>query len=279
MSAELRLGVITSGAFPDLVKDDQPFLAALPALGVRVVPLVWGAATLAAEVDAYLVRSPWDWYLRPDEFDAFLAALPETRTHNAPSLMRAYLGKDYLLAFAAAGIATVPTELVDGGHAEIGRAIARRDWSRSVVKPIRSAGAHRTICIDGGIAPPSLAPERWLVQRYLPEIERGELSFVFFDGELSHCVRKSPRAGDFRVQREHGGNSERHVPSAELVAQAARALSQLGPAPLYARVDGVVVDDELLLMELEVVEPELFFGLCAEAGPRFANALCKRLFR
>jgi len=102
---------------------------------------------------------------------------------------------------------------------------------------------------------------------------------VFFDGVFSHAVRKSPRAGDFRVQREHGGSSAREVPTPELIAEAQRALSQIGAAPLYARVDGVVVAGRFMLMELEVVEPELFFGLCREAGLRFAKALCRRLGR
>jgi glutathione synthase/RimK-type ligase-like ATP-grasp enzyme len=123
----------------------------------------------------------------------------------------------------------------------------------------------------------TLARGRWLVQRYARSIERGELSFVFFDGVFSHVVRKRARAGDFRVQAEHGGTSALELADEGLVAQAARALAALGPAPLYARVDGVLEPDGLTLMELEVVEPQLFFALCPDAGGRLADALLRRM--
>jgi hypothetical protein len=39
----------------------------------------------------------------------------------------------------------------------------------------------------------------------------------------------------------------------------------------------VLEPEGLVLMELEVVEPQLFFSLCPEAGARLADALLARM--
>jgi hypothetical protein len=45
-----------------------------------------------------------------------------------------------------------------------------------------------------------------LVQPCQPEVlNSGEASLVFFGGTYSHAVRKTPAAGDYRVQDHHGG--------------------------------------------------------------------------
>jgi glutathione synthase/RimK-type ligase-like ATP-grasp enzyme len=272
-----RVGLITCDALPTLHEDERPFLEALPAHGLEPVALPWGPSALTADVDAFVVRTPWDWPRRAAAFDAFLARLPEERTYNAPSLMRACLAKDYLFTLARAGIPIVPSELVEGDGSAARAAILRRGWTRAVVKPMRSATAHRTHVVDRD-AVPSLEHDRWLVQPFLPEIVDGELSYVFFEGELSHAVRKIPRPGDFRVQEEHGGQSVPEPIDRALAAQARAALDALpGQRPLYARVDGVVHRGALHVMELEVVEPQLFFALFPEAGERLAAALARRL--
>jgi len=47
--------------------------------------------------------------------------------------------------------------------------------------------------------------------------------------------------------------------------------------PLYARVDGIVRDDQFVLMELELIEPNLFLANAAGAVDRFASAIARRL--
>jgi hypothetical protein len=42
---------------------------------------------------------------------------------------------------------------------------------------------------------------------------------------------------------------------------------------LYARVDGLVKDEQFVLMELELIEPELGFREVPEAAMTFCNLL------
>jgi hypothetical protein len=128
-----------------------------------------------------------------------------------------------------------------------------------------------------------------LLQEFVPSISHGELSLIFFDGVFSHCVRKMPKAGDWRTNWRFGGRSqaERNPPRAALVmlfcvflfqrccflmllqllaqksleAAARHAFpppAPTPPPPVWARVDCVMRGDEAVLMELELIEPVLF---------------------
>ena len=112
-----------------------------------------------------------------------------------------------------------------------------------------------------------------LVQPYVASVAgRGETSLVFAGDSFSHAVRKVPRTGDFRVQAEHGGSVVVHRPTADELRVARAALRTAPGTRTYARVDLVATDDGPAVMELELVEPELFLGTDPGAPARFAAA-------
>ena len=117
-----------------------------------------------------------------------------------------------------------------------------------------------------------------MVQPLVESLVRdGEWSFVFLGGEFSHAVLKRPAPGDFRVQSIHGGTVSRGNPRQEWVSQARAVLDSVTEPWLYARVDGCIVDGRVVLMELEMLEPDLFFNLAPEAAVRFADCLESRV--
>jgi glutathione synthase/RimK-type ligase-like ATP-grasp enzyme len=122
--------------------------------------------------------------------------------------------------------------------------------------------------------------EAFLIQEFIPEIlTAGELSFIYIDGWHSHVVLKRAAAGDFRVQKDYGGTAEPFMPSPELLKQAdeiAATVPQVRDS-LYCRIDAVARGGKLVLMELELIEPELFLGLAEGAAERFADAIVRRL--
>jgi glutathione synthase/RimK-type ligase-like ATP-grasp enzyme len=197
-----------------------------------------------------------------------------TDLHNAAVIVAWNTDKRYLGALAAAGVPVVPTLWLDrGAPTALAPLLSARGWGDLVIKPVVSAGAHETLRVPAGalaLAEQHLArlqpTAAMMVQPYLRAIEdQGELSLVFFGGAFSHAVRKRPRAGDFRSQLQFGAALTVAVPDpAELAC--ARAALAAAPAPtLYARVDLVPASDgQPLVMELELVEPQLFFR---EGGP------------
>jgi hypothetical protein len=86
-------------------------------------------------------------------------------------------------------------------------------------------------------------------------------------------VRKTPTDGDFRVQTAYGGGAETDHPGREVLDVARRALDA-APSPwLYARVDGIETAAGFILLELEMLEPSLYFSHSAPAIGRFADAI------
>jgi glutathione synthase/RimK-type ligase-like ATP-grasp enzyme len=238
-----------------------------------------------------VVRSCWDYFHRAGEFHAWLDRVEAdgARVHNEPRILRWNADKAYLRDLDARGVPVIPTRWLDGGT-RTSLAELRRDtgWAELVVKPTVSGGAHRTWrstseteMMDHRRLAKMIDAGAVMVQPLVPEIERdGEWSLVFLAGAYSHAVLKRPCPGDFRVQREHGGTLEPAEPAASVIAAAARAIAAIPfgtDAPLYTRVDGCMVDGGLLLMELEVLEPELFLRCAPGAASRLAEALLARM--
>ena len=106
----------------------------------------------------------------------------------------------------------------------------------------------------------------------------GELTLVVIDGTVTHAVRKLPKAGDFRVQDDHGGTWTAYSPRPVEIAFAEQAMAACSPRPLYGRVDLVRgPNGELQLMELELIEPELWLRTHPAAAQRMARAIAARV--
>ena len=124
------------------------------------------------------------------------------------------------------------------------------------------------------------ANREFLAQPFVSAITtEGEFSLFYFNGAHSHTILKTPKAGDFRVQEEHGGVIRAVEADDSLRAAGRKALAVLESVPLYARADFVRApnDHEFWLMELELIEPSLYLRMDAGAPGRFAHALHARV--
>lgn len=277
-----RVALVTCGTLPELTDDDRPLLAELWALGVEARPAVWDDAAVDwRSFDAAVLRSVWDYHLSPAAFHAWLSRLEALGVPlwNPAAVVRANADKAYLKELEAAGVSVVPTAWVDR-RIRLDDLLAERGWSDAVVKPVVSAGAFRTTRValghEGGqrALDEVLAHSGAMVQPFLPEIAaEGEWSFVFLGGKFSHAALKTPRAGDFRVQEDHGGRVRRAEPPPGLLIQARDALSACPGSTLYARVDGVRRGGSLLVVEAELTEPSLYLSLAPGAARRFAGLI------
>jgi glutathione synthase/RimK-type ligase-like ATP-grasp enzyme len=117
-----------------------------------------------------------------------------------------------------------------------------------------------------------------MLQEVVPEIVgRGETSIVYAGGAFSHAVVKRATDGEFRVQQDFGGRVEAASPSASLLSFGASVMTLVPDTCLYARVDVVESSRGPLLLELELIEPELYFLYVPEAAGRMAQLIAKRL--
>jgi glutathione synthase/RimK-type ligase-like ATP-grasp enzyme len=292
-----RVALITYSGVPAITTDDRLLRDALVARGAEVDARPWDARTDWSSYHRLVLRSCWNFHHRPKEFLLWVNEVKERHDgslRNSPALVQWSVDKRYLMDLEAGGVAIVPTIWVSAADGEpapnLDELIATQGWKEgAVVKPAISATAHQTWLVEPSGASAhqprfesllATSPSGVMVQPFLPEIRDGEWSLVFLGGEFSHAVVKRPADGDFRVQNDFGGSVERREPSAELIedglavlSAAARATNTRVEDILYARVDGIVRDESLLLMELEVIEPALFFSHAPGAAARMAELI------
>lgn len=280
----------TCAHLPEPDPDQAPTVAALEALGLSVAVRGWDDPDARWD-DGRLVlpRATWTYPWAVDAFRRWLGVVSATTPIlNPPDVLRWNLHKGYLLALADAGVPVTPTALLRAGDStSFDALLAERGWDEVVVKPAISGGSFRTLKVTGANRDEGrahladLVSERdVLVQPYLRSVEgHGERSLIWVDGVLTHAIRKNPR---FQGMDESVSTTSVPIAPAEAaVADAAIAAARsLVPADelLYARVD--VAPDaagRYVLMELELIEPSLFFPQGPKGAARFAAAVARYL--
>lgn len=279
-----RVGLVTCVELPEPDPDEQHLLDALAARGIAAQLLPWDdPAADAAAYDLCVFRSCWNYHLDPPAFLDWLArAQRVTRLANPTAAVRWNHHKRYLIDLATAGLPTLPTLLIPrGAPTDLAAAIGPHGWRDVVIKPAISAGSFQTrryqldqVAEAQAFLDEQLRLRDMLVQRYMPSVDdTGERSVVWIDGRCTHVVRKQPRFAD---GYERVSDALDVSPRERELAE--RALAAQGSALLYARVD-LIQDDygELMVSELELIEPSLFFAQCPAALSAFVdaiNALC-----
>jgi glutathione synthase/RimK-type ligase-like ATP-grasp enzyme len=205
------------------------------------------------------------------------------RLFNPIALVRWNLRKDYIGKLAAAGVRVPHSRFVACETAAIETVFVETGWRQAVVKPMTGASGYSVELVGrekvaDAVSRLAAAARTGgvLVQEFLPEIEDGELSLIYFDGLFSHAVRKRPPRGEFRVNSRFGATYSAETPSREVTEQGGAVLRALPELPLYARVDGVVRDGRLIVIEVEVLEPGLFLDFDRGSAERFAQATITR---
>ena len=195
--------------------------------------------------------------------------------------------KHYLADLEAAGLPIVPTVFVERGEGtSLADAMATLGTDAVVFKPTVSGAAFETHRVQGdGLSEhaerfAALTAERaMMVQPFMTSIlERGEVTVVAMQGRPTHGLVKRAKAGDFRVQDDHGGTLHDHAPAPDELAITQAAMRVRATTPVYGRVD-LVRDEEGAprIMELELIEPELWLRLHPPAAQAFADGIAAAL--
>lgn len=318
MPVDARIALVTCAAFPDLWDDDHPVRDALRARGVTVDVVRWDDPD--ADWSAYdltVIRSPWDYVPRRDEFVAWARSVP--RLANPADIIAWNTDKRYLSALAEAGVPVIPTTFIGPGESwppppaigdtrptsaagepppatgDTPTTPVTGEW---VVKPTVSAGSQDTARYE---LPAQLAEARAhvdrltaagrtaMIQPYLSAVDTaGETAVLCLpdaSGELtySHAVRKGPmlrHTGEHQIDPGSEDITPRTPTEAELevARQALAAVPGGAKRLLYARIDVIPGPDGApLMVEFELTEPSLFLSFAPGSGDRLADAILARL--
>ena len=235
-----------------------------------------------------LIKSPWDYFDRYTEFQQWCSTMKSTGIpiFNDIDVILWNSDKKYLQDIQAKGHKVIPTQfLPKTKHVQLAHAFDSFGTDYLIFKPSVSGGAKNTIKIRRGETEQYdqrvnelLQKEDFLLQPFIQEIvEEGEYSFVFFGGRFSHAVLKKAKSGDFRVQHFFGGKIEAISPQAKVLSVAQAIVDDFASDCLYARVDGVMVEGDFYLMELELIEPYLFLFTSPVAKDNYIRVIKEKI--
>jgi glutathione synthase/RimK-type ligase-like ATP-grasp enzyme len=273
----------------NILTEDRLVQQALEKKGLRVARKDWADPGVDwNQTKTALFRTTWDYF---DQFPRFSDWLDATATKtyfiNPIEQIRWNMDKHYLLDLQEKGINIPPTVMVETGETTTLEAIHRQTgWKKSVLKPAISGAARHTYLLHADqldqhetIFQQLIARESMMIQEFQEfVVETGEVSLMLFDGQYSHAVLKVAKAGDFRVQDDFGGTLHDYTPSREEIDFAIQVVEACSPVPAYARVD-LIKDNQQqnTIIEVELIEPELWFRRDPLAAELLAEAVCKRL--
>lgn len=279
----MKAALITCARLPHLHPDDELLAPILKELAIETVAVDW-AGEMPQDVDAIWLRTPWDYHRQLPRFLEWLESTGDLPMWNSREVVRWNSHKRYVGELYEAGLPVVPTRIYEPEHPLDEKELAQ--WLNGqpvVVKPAVSAGSYKTSRYDRWNEAATQharelhGQEAVMIQPYFANIEtHGERSLIFLDGNYSHAVRRhlplveGPEV-DYLMQPVEAS-------AAELEA-AAKILKHLPfPDLLYARVD-LIPDPEghPVLLELELIEPQLFLREHPEGAPVLARAFARRL--
>jgi glutathione synthase/RimK-type ligase-like ATP-grasp enzyme len=263
---------------------DQP----LAEIGWNVTYVPWRDASIDwNQYDLVVIRSCWDYQKDSDQFLEVLESIDQSsaRLENNLELVCWNIHKSYLRDLEMSDVNIVPTLWSNALSAkDVSQYFEHFNTEEIIIKPCISAGAENTYRIhieEQDSCLPSLlttfAQKDYMVQPFIPNIiTEGEYSLMYFSGKHSHSILKTPKLGDFRVQEEYGSRLLNVVPDEKMQNLSNKALKSLPEIPLYARVDMVRDGDDYFIMELELIEPSLYFNMDPASVNNFVSAFAQR---
>ena len=281
---KMKIALLTCQNLPNLNLSDQQLIPTLAKHNIIATAAIWDDKSINWTLFDYLLfRNTWDYYEKENQFNTWLNHIQSLgiKTLNAIEIIQKNKHKFYLRDFYNQGITILPTVFIEKTTTLNLAQIIPSHWKKAVIKPAFSAGSFQTQLFEVSqieqinLQYQSIAQEKeLLLQEYMPQIvTQGETSFIFFNKQFSHCVNKKPNEGDFRIQVQYGGKYTLIHPSQDLINQAQKIVNTFPDKLLYARVDGIIINNQLHLMEVECIEPDLYFNLSENSQTNFVNAL------
>ena len=254
--------------------------------GCEFIP--WDSSSINWDAfDAVIIRSTWDYQQKEKLFFKTLQSIEASSAtlYNSLDTVKWNINKRYLLELERENISIIPTRLYDSFDFEIvSQLFSFFNENKLVIKPCVSANADDTFILEQSkmenlksVLEGTFSRKDFLVQPFIKNVEsEGEYSLIYFGNRLSHVLLKTPKNGDFRVQEEHGGILKAiNKPESSLIDFGNKVMGTIPYQCLYSRVDVVRGSDNYLLMEVELIEPSLYFNMDPKSPQMFAEVFNK----
>ncbi|MFA5670109.1 MAG: hypothetical protein WC967_12785 [Balneolaceae bacterium] len=273
----------------NVLLEDGLVIASLEEKGLTVTRKDWADSDFDwSSTRAILFRSTWDYFDQIELFKAWLKKVEsQTKAINPISQIWWNMDKWYLRDLEKNGIPVVETLYIRRGEQRSLTQIHQQsNWKDAILKPTVAGGGRHTYRINSqnvadleSTFSALIKNEDLMLQPFQNSIERkGEISLVVIGGKFTHAILKKAKHGDFRVQDDFGGSVHPYTASVDEIAFAEKVVAACEPTPTYARVDVMWNNgDELVVSEVELIEPELWFRENIKAAILLADEVLKKV--
>lgn len=267
----LNIAFVTEKELPRLSGDDRQLISPFKKLGLKIVPTIWNDPRVKwGDFKAVIFRSCWHYYLKINEFKNWLDRLETLNANvwNPVEIIKWNIDKTYLIKLKKQGLNVIPT------FTSINKLNTQTE--DYILKPRYGTDSYDVRKRKRKDL--NIIPKDFLLQPFIKEIvESGEISIIFIGNKISHAVRKKPKNGEFRTNYSSGAKWTKENLNAEYTKQAQAIFDSLKTNLLYARLDVVEVDGKLMVMEIELTEPFLYFTWAKQAIELFARDLASKI--
>jgi len=278
----MKIALASCSELPGWEIDDAPLIDSLKEKGVDIHRPAWTDDVDWTQFDATIIRTTWDYHLNIDAFLEWSGKVP--RLYNNAEIVKWNANKSYLKEMESKGAVIAKTAWIPiNTKCCIEEIMDDFGSTYGFIKPQIGACASDTFRFkqDEFEKAQSFLNERlsmeMMVQPYIESVETiGELTAIYIGGQFSHGVQKIPVKGDYRVQDDFGAQDMPYAFTEDEIALMDELLTLVPQheSLVYARFDFLKSnDDELLLNELELIEPSLFFRHCPKAAHLFADVI------
>ena len=283
-----KCALLTISDLSNFQSYDNLIVQPLSKLGWECEFIPWDSISINwDDFDAVIIRSTWDYQQKEKLFFKTLQSIEASTAtlYNSLDTVKWNINKRYLLELEKENISIIPTRLYDSFDFDIvNQLFSFFNENKLIIKPCVSANADDTFILEqnkmGSLKPVlenTFSQKDFLVQPFIKNIRiEGEYSLIYFGNRLSHVLLKTPKNGDFRVQEEHGGILKAiNKPESSLIDFGNKVMGTIPYQCLFSRVDVVRGSNNYLLMEIELIEPSLYFNMDLKSPQMFAEIFNK----
>ena len=271
-----RIAIVSCDKWVGKVKEDELLKFELNKLYVDVDIVSWQDKSIDySKYDAVIIRSLWGYQDYIEEFMTYLDLLKKNKVKvfNDVDILKDNLNKyEQFKILDKYEIPHIDTFFLKKDElykiAKIGK-----NYSDLVVKPIISGSGNNTFIISEDIKKNNISIDDvenkfknvlndinnyLMVQPFVKEIDNGEISVILIANDVSHVVVRNTSIFNDKGSIMVLGLDFMDKRMKSIVDSCSK-IKEYKDA-LYMRVDLVKIDNDYKVMELELVEPQLFMG-------------------
>jgi len=290
-----KIAIVSSDKWINIVKEDILLKIELNNKLIDVDIISWQDKSIDyKKYDALIIRSIWGYQDYIEEFINWLNMLKDKniKVFNNVDILLSNLNKyEQFKILDKNEIPLIKTFFIDKENIDEINDIYK-EYKDIVLKPIISGSGNNTFVISNNINKNNIKIENVkekfdkvlnkvnnyiMVQPFVKEINDGELSVVIINNEISHAGIRYTNVFNNVNQIKIINVNDLDKKVLDIVNKC-QNIKEYKDA-LYMRIDLVKINDEYKIMELELVEPQLFFEFKQNKSKlkKFANVIKNNL--